>query len=88
MDGGNWLEWTGYRAPSYFKLIDYGYDLYLSNNRGTKYSMGHQKYDPVEDAAEYWDFSYQDLVYDVLANSKAMFQRSGGEIKGWYIGYS
>lgn len=65
-----------------------GYDIYLGNARGTKYSMGHEIYDWTEKSTEqfYWDFSYETLAKDVLASLEVMNSHSGS--KGWYFGSS
>ena len=70
------------------KLAEMGHDIYLGNARGTEYSMGHELYDYNEKSTEkyYWDFSYQNLADDVLANLREMHKHSGS--KGWYFGSS
>ena len=47
----------------------------------------HVTLDPAVDEAEYWDFSFENLADDVVANLKEMNERSGN-VKGWYIGSS
>lgn len=39
-------------------LSDHGYDVWLGNNRGNKYSRMHQNLDP-DSNLEYWDFRYK-----------------------------
>lgn len=46
------------QAPA-FVLADQGYDVWLGNNRGTRWSMGHVSKDPSEKA--YWDWYQEDL---------------------------
>lgn len=41
------------------KLMDEGYDVWLGNTRGNKYSERHVEYDPVHDY-EYWKGAYPD----------------------------
>lgn len=36
-----------------FILASQGYDVWLGNNRGTRYSQGHVSLSPIN--AEYWD---------------------------------
>jgi len=52
-------------APA-FVMVRAGYDVWLGNNRGTKYSMGHTSLST--DSKEYWEFSYTELgKYDMPA---------------------
>lgn len=41
-------------------LVDEGYDVWLGNNRGNKYSYKHLQYSPKE--AEFWDFCIDDFA--------------------------
>ena len=87
MGGGS--EWNpGNAAPIQF--ADLGYDIYLGNNRGREYSFGHtQLTSPAEDPELYWDFSWHEMAFDVMANAKAMTENAAGNFsKGWYVGYS
>jgi triacylglycerol lipase len=43
-----------------FKLLEAGYDVWLGNQRGTKYSLGHTKYNQNKDKA-YWEFSFPEM---------------------------
>jgi len=42
-----------------FVLVDQGYDVWLGNNRGTRYSNYHTSLSPKE--AEYWRFSQEEM---------------------------
>ena len=72
------------------QFADLGYDVYLGNNRGTEYSLGHADFSTASDnPSVFWDFTLDGLALDVLANSKAMTENAtGGNSKGWYFGYS
>ena len=85
--GGTGEGWI--RNQNVQRLAALGHDIYLGNARGTKYSMGHEDYDYTvkEDEQYYWDFSYQNLADDVLANMRKMSSHSGDK-KGWYFGSS
>ena len=60
-----------------FELINLGHHVYLGNSRGTEYSQGHARLNMVDDAAEYWDFSYAELHLDVMAQGNAIMQNYG-----------
>ncbi len=52
-------------APA-FKYVRAGYDVWLGNNRGTKYSLGHKTLTTKDKA--YWQFSWTELgKYDLPA---------------------
>jgi pimeloyl-ACP methyl ester carboxylesterase len=48
-----------------FILADIGYDVWLGNVRGNRYSRAHVKYNPDHDEA-FWDFSWDDMARDDL----------------------
>jgi len=49
-----------------YTLVDEGYDVWLGNNRGNKYSFKHEKYSP--DDVQFWDFCIDDFaMYDIPA---------------------
>ena len=49
--------------------VNQGYDVWLGNSRGNRYSTGHLTLDPIKDAEEYWDFDFVEMgLYDVPAN--------------------
>lgn len=69
-------------------MADLGHDVYLGNNRGNRFSLGHVELDSSDiDNQEYWNFGLEGFAEDVLANSKAMIENAGTG-KGWYFGYS
>lgn len=52
-------------APA-FRLVDEGFDVWLGNQRGTKYSLDHTHLD--NKGRQYWEFSYTEMgEYDAPA---------------------
>ena len=50
-----------------FFFADQGFDVWLNNSRGSRYSRFHKYLDPDSDP-EYWDFSFYELgKYDLPA---------------------
>lgn len=61
-----WIMHTPDVAPA-FQLVKEGYDVWLGNQRGTKYSMGHTHLNPKKSHA-YWEFSWTEMgEYDAPA---------------------
>lgn len=53
-----------------FKLADLGYDVWLGNTRGNKYSRDHQSLDPdaPNDEDQFWNIGFEDMgYYDIPA---------------------
>ena len=77
MDGLSWFETKNESLPSL--LIKAGYDVWLGNDRGTKNSQRNlNQLHPVEDAKEFWDFSYVELgLYDAPVNLNFIRQTIG-----------
>ena len=92
MSGTSWL-WlnSGYRDPSeegtspFISLADYGYDVYIGNNRGAFVSNTHTSH--AYDSEDFWSFTLDGYAEDVLANMRAAYAESGNK-KGHYYGYS
>ena len=86
MDGTSWLEWNSVPAP-HFHMADLGHDIYIGNNRGTEYSQEHKKWSAKTQQPKYWDFTWDDMALDTMANLEAMYENAGTG-KGWYYGFS
>jgi len=65
-----------------------GYDVWLTNNRGNVYSMGHCTLQNIGTNPEYWDYCLDELIkYDILSNIEYILKITGKE-KVVYIGHS
>lgn len=73
-------------APSIpLRLYERGFDVYLANNRGTKYSREHDKY--TVDDAEFWDWTWMEMgSQDDIENIKMIVEKTGKKVS--YIGAS
>lgn len=68
------------------QLADRGYDVWMSNNRGTEYSLGHKTL--TTDDKEYWEWSWAEMgLYDDPASISFIKEKTGHD-KIFYIGYS
>lgn len=71
-----------------YALVGLGFDLWLANTRGTKFSKRHVRLNPVVDKKEYWNFSFHEFgVYDNPAMIDYILALSSWE-KLIYIGHS
>ncbi|XP_026482193.1 lipase 3-like [Ctenocephalides felis] len=68
-------------------LSDHGYDVWLGNNRGNKYSRMHQNLDP-DSNLEYWDFSWHEMGTEDLPTIIDFVLKFTGQSKLDYIGHS
>ncbi|GAU24572.1 hypothetical protein TSUD_149130 [Trifolium subterraneum] len=64
---------------------DSGFDVWLVNGRGTKYSTMHTSLSPNDKA--YWDWSWDELAnYDLPASVQYVYNQTGQKI--YYVGHS
>lgn len=69
-----------------FVLHDLGYDIWLGNNRGNKYSAKHLTLKPSQ--SQFWDFSIDEFaIYDIPDSINYSLQTSGAQ-RLTYIGFS
>lgn len=70
------------------KLVNQGYDLWMNNSRGNRYSRDHQTLDVDTDLKKYFDFSFSELgEYDQIGLWEYVMKVTGAE-KISYIGHS
>ena len=82
-----WLSNTADKAPA-FIAVNQGFDVWLGNSRGNKYSTGHTHLDPVNDAKEYWNFDWVEMgLYDVPASIDYIINSTNFD-KVAYVGHS
>ncbi|XP_039443363.1 lipase 1-like [Culex pipiens pallens] len=69
-----------------YLLADRGYDIWMGNARGTRYSRNHERL--AVNSAEFWDFTFHEIgFYDVPALIDFVLDRTGFS-KLHYIGFS
>lgn len=69
-----------------YKLYDLGYDVWMGNCRGNRYSRNHIYLDP--DHKDFWDFSFHELGnMDAPAMLDYILTKTGFE-KAHYVGHS
>ncbi|KAF8881622.1 triacylglycerol lipase [Infundibulicybe gibba] len=69
-----------------FVLVENGYDVWLGNNRGNKYSQRHTEYDA--NSSKFWDFSIDHFArYDIPDSIDFILKYTQSE-KLSYIGFS
>ncbi|MCL7033147.1 hypothetical protein MKW94_026619 [Papaver nudicaule] len=84
MDGASWFLNTPDQSLGYI-LADSGYDVWVANTRGTRYSRGHESLDA--SSPTFWDWSWDEMVqYDLPAFLGFVNKQTGKKIN--YIGHS
>ena len=69
-----------------FILYDLGYDVWLGNNRGNKYSQKHLFYNL--NSTKYWDFSIDEFALFDIPNTIDYILQTTKKSKLTYIGFS
>jgi len=83
------IEWVINSEPlaPAFILSRAGFDVWLGNNRGNDFSLGHENL-TIQDEA-YWDFDWEEMgIYDIPAFVNYILQATNKDIIDAYIGHS
>lgn len=73
------------KAPGFF-LANQGYDVWMPNNRGNKYSMTNTKLNRYQKS--FWDFSFQEMATKDQPAIIEYILRLTGQTKVVYVGHS
>ncbi|KAF8586837.1 alpha/beta-hydrolase [Ramaria rubella] len=86
MNSEVWVCLTAEERTLPFVLAEKGYDVWLGNNRGNKYSKKHTTHNPSSTA--FWDFSIDDFcLYDIPDSIKYVLDTTRAESLS-YVGFS
>ncbi|OAP61232.1 hypothetical protein AYL99_03433 [Fonsecaea erecta] len=69
-----------------FTLVQQGYDVWLGNNRGNKYSKKSTKHSPV--SARFWNFSMDEFAFHDIPNTIDYILSTTSQPSLSYIGFS
>ncbi|CDW91414.1 carboxylic ester hydrolase [Stylonychia lemnae] len=85
-DAGTWFFNNNVNIDLSFQLADLGYDVWLTNSRGTVYSNQHRKFTTSD--SNFWEFTLHEMgQYDVPANLNYIMEKTGFD-QVIYIGHS
>ncbi|XP_017098869.2 lipase 1 [Drosophila bipectinata] len=81
-----WISMGPHSGLAYY-LYENGYDVWMGNARGNRYSRGHVKLNPNTDRA-FWSFSWHEIgMYDLPAMIDGILEKTGYQ-KLSYFGHS
>ncbi|XP_071700515.1 triacylglycerol lipase 2-like [Rutidosis leptorrhynchoides] len=84
MDGATWVLYSPDESLG-FVLADNGFDVWISNTRGTKYSRSHTSLSPNDPA--FWEWSWDELAsFDLPALIQYVHDQTGRNLH--YVGHS
>ena len=75
-DSADFVVTHGSDLSPAFYLANSGYDVWVANSRGNKYSRQHTTLNPDKDA-KFWDFSFYDMIEDYKANIEFVRGQTG-----------
>ncbi|KAK4181773.1 putative sterol esterase [Triangularia setosa] len=86
MNSEVWVCLTDEQRALPFALVEKGYDVWLGNNRGNKYSKKSIRYSPT--TTEFWNFSIDQFALHDIPNSISYILEITGQPSLSYIGFS
>ncbi|KAF2265066.1 alpha/beta-hydrolase [Lojkania enalia] len=86
MNSDVWVCLTERQRCLPFELVERGYDVWLGNNRGNKYSKKNIRTAPT--SAAFWDFSMDQFAFHDIPDSIAYILRTTHQSSLSYIGFS
>lgn len=86
MNSEVWVCLTDAQKVLPFVLVERGFDVWLGNNRGNKYSKKSVRSTPT--SLEFWDFSIDEFAFHDIPNSIQYILTSTGQQSLSYIGFS
>ncbi|XP_031473209.1 triacylglycerol lipase 2-like [Nymphaea colorata] len=85
MDGMAWVM-NGAEQSLAFALADGGFDVWIANSRGTRFSRGHNHLTADTDRS-YWSWTWVELAnFDLAANVDFVYNHTGQKV--YYVGHS
>lgn len=86
MNSEVWVCLTDAQRALPFVLVDKGFDVWLGNNRGNKYSK--KSVNSAPSSIEFWDFSIDEFAFHDIPNSIEYILESTEQPSLSYIGFS
>lgn len=86
MNSEIWVCLTDSQRCLPFTLVEMGFDVWLGNNRGNKYSKKSIRYDP--NSAKFWNYSIDDFAWHDIPDSIEYILGVTKEESLSYIGFS
>ncbi|KAK8114103.1 cholesterol esterase [Apiospora kogelbergensis] len=86
MNSEVWVSLTDAQRCLPFVLVERGYDVWLGNNRGNKYSKKSVKMSPA--SIDFWDFSIDEFAFYDIPDTIEYVLHSTGQSSLSYIGFS
>lgn len=86
MNSEVWVCLTDAKRCLPFVLVERGFDVWLGNNRGNKYSKKSVKYPPT--STEFWNFSIDEFAFHDIPDSISYILETTSQPSLSYIGFS